>query len=138
MQMTLQQLNPESFRKLTVTASDFHARLSALLESDEVSTIAEELCFLKSCDWLVSESLNYYSEKTLQDFLTTKKGGHSEPSSVQWMSWGTMSNGRCLTAKISESPKIGKGCSLSDILEERTDEKYFLSEKTQAKILTKR
>ncbi|HAA7387703.1 TPA_asm: hypothetical protein GHD27_15420, partial [Listeria monocytogenes] len=41
----------------------------------------------------------------------------------------TMRNGRFLTAKISESHKTENACSLSDILEEQVDEKYFLSQK---------
>ena len=36
-------------------------------------------------------------------------------------------NGKCLTAKILESPKIGNVCLLSDILEEEVSEQYFLS-----------
>jgi hypothetical protein len=44
------------------------------------------------------------------------------------MNWGMTANGKCLTAKISESHRIGKECSLSDILEEQVDQKYFLSE----------
>ena len=68
MQMTLQELNPTSFRKLTATASDFHVRLSALLETGEVLKIQEGLCFLKSCGWLKNESLVYFSQKTLRDY----------------------------------------------------------------------
>jgi hypothetical protein len=37
-------------------------------------------------------------------------------------------NGKCLTARISVSPKTESECSLSDILEEQVDQKYFLSE----------
>lgn len=76
MQVTLQELNPKTFRKLTATASDFHVRLSVLLETEEASKILEELCFLKSCGWLKSESLAYFSPKTLRDFLTTRGGAH--------------------------------------------------------------
>lgn len=74
MQMTLQELSPKSFRKLTATASDFHARLSALLESEEASKIQEELCFLKSCGWLESESLGYFSQKTSEAFSIMRGG----------------------------------------------------------------
>ena len=42
---------------------------------------------------------------------------------------GMTVNGKCLTARISESRRTGKGCSLSDILEDSPDQKYFLSEK---------
>lgn len=128
MQMTLQELNPKSFRRLTATASDFHARLSALLESEEASKIQEELCFLKSCGWLESESLVYFSPKTSEVSSTMRGGKHSESSYPQWMSWGTMSNGRCLTANILGFPRIGKECLSSDILEKQADEKYFLSD----------
>ena len=50
--------------------------------------------------------------------------------------WGMIANGKCLTARISASHRIEKECSLSDILEEQVDPKYFLSEKTQARILS--
>lgn len=76
MQMTLQELSPKSFRKLTATASDFHARLSALLESEEALKIQEELCFLKSCGWLESESLVYFSPKT-SEVSSTMRGGQT-------------------------------------------------------------
>ena len=46
----------------------------------------------------------------------------------RWMNSGMMWNGKCLTAKISEYHKTGNVCSLSDILEENVDEKFFLSE----------
>ena len=48
---------------------------------------------------------------------------------------GTLSNGRCLTRKISACPKTGSACSLSDILETSVDEKYFLSDQQTARIL---
>lgn len=76
MQMTLQELSPKSFRRLTATASDFHARLSALLESEEASKIQEELCFLKSCGWLESESLVYFSPKT-SEVSSAMRGGQT-------------------------------------------------------------
>lgn len=49
--------------------------------------------------------------------------------------WGMMSNGNCLTARILEYHKIENGCSLSDILEEHVDEKYFLSEEQMEKVI---
>ena len=53
--------------------------------------------------------------------------------SVQpFLTWGIFANGRYLTARIMESPRTEKGCSLSDILEENPDDKYFLSD-TQTK-----
>ena len=57
------------------TVSDFHVRLSALVESEEVSQIHEALYSLKSCGSLKSESLKYFSQKMLLDFLTMRGGG---------------------------------------------------------------
>lgn len=63
--------------------------------------------------------------------LLNHEGGKPSGSLYpQWMSWGTMSNGRCLTANILGFPRIGKECSLLDILEKQVDEKYFLSDAT--------
>ena len=59
----------------------------------------------------------------------------SKPSSPRLLNLGMIANGKCLTARISESHRIGKECSLSDILEEQVDPKYFLSEKIQERLL---
>jgi len=56
------------------TVSDFPVRLSALVESEGDSMILEELCSLKSCGLLKSESLKYFSQKMLLDFLTMRGG----------------------------------------------------------------
>ena len=49
----------------------------------------------------------------------------------------TMSNGKCLTARISESPKQGNGCILSDILISDVPEKYYLNQKQMEQLLFK-
>lgn len=46
-----------------------------------------------------------------------------------------MSNGVISTLKTSESLKTGSACSLSDILEENPDEKYFLSQETVNRLM---
>lgn len=51
--------------------------------------------------------------------------------------WGTMSNGRYLTAKISACRNTENACILSDILEEKVDEKYFLSKERCEKFIWK-
>ena len=65
------------------------------------------------------------------------RGGHFAPSSVRFRNWGTMSNGKCLTARISESPKQGNGCILSDILISDVPEKYYLNQKQMEQLLFK-
>lgn len=72
--MTYEQLELPICLNANATVLDFHARLSALLDSAEDSQIQEELYSLKSCGWLKSDSLKYFSVKMLQDFLTTKGG----------------------------------------------------------------
>ena len=72
--MTYEQLELPICLNANATVLDFHARLSALLDSAEDSQIQEELYSLKSCGWLKSDSLKYFSQKMLQDFLTMKGG----------------------------------------------------------------
>ena len=65
------------------------------------------------------------------------KAGRFAPSSVRFLNWGTMSNGKCLTARISESPKQESGCILSDILISDVPEKYYLNQKQMEQLLFK-
>lgn len=116
MQEILQQLSLMTFQKPKYTVSDFRARVSVLLDSEEVLKIQEALYSLRLCDWLKKESLIYYSQKMSKDFSTMTTGEPSERSSEQWMNWGTMSNGRYVTVNIG-FPKTGRECSLSDIIE---------------------
>ena len=65
------------------------------------------------------------------------KAGRFAPSSVRFLNWGIMSNGKCLTARISESPKQESGCILSDILISDVPEKYYLNQKQMEQLLFK-
>ncbi|CXF35756.1 methyl transferase [Streptococcus pneumoniae] len=115
--MTSQQYQMNLFEESevwTLSVEDFRAKLSQLQETDEVLKIHEELCSLK----LLGSQL------------------HSRPLSQPWMNWGTTWNGKCLTARISESPKIGNECSLSDILEENVPEEFFLSAEKISQLVT--
>jgi hypothetical protein len=60
-----------------------------------------------------------------------------ESLSKHWMNFGTMSNGRCLTANITEHRKTEIECSLWDILEPTTkvEKKYYLSDTQAQKLL---
>lgn len=137
MQMTLEMFNPEICQTQTATAEDFLARVSALLESGGGSRIHEELFSLKSCGWRQYKNLNIFSWKTSPDCFPTMEVKLLELSSQLWGNWGIGTSTRCLTAKITESHKTGKGCSLSDIMEDSVDEKYFLSDKATKVLLEK-
>src|SRR5690554_5020487 len=136
LKMTLQLFNQENYQQQTFTLEDFHAKVSALLESEEVSKIHEELFSLNSCGWLEKESLNIYSLRTSKDYFPTMEEKLSEQSSIPYGNVGIMQNGRHLTLKISEYHKTEKECSLSDILEDNPDQKYFLSEEKVQAILS--
>jgi hypothetical protein len=75
--------------------------------------------------------------KTWLASYRTMTGGRSEPASIRWLNWATGGNTRFSTARISASRKIGKECSLSDILEENPHKRYFLSEKMTKRLLEK-
>jgi len=107
------------------------------LANVEVLTILVELCSSSFAALREISNLGFCCLRMSKDYSITKGGKHSELSSARWMSWGMTVNGKCLTANISAFPKIEKGCSLSDILEENPDPKYFLSE-TFKKYLTRR
>ncbi|VRG02307.1 DNA methylase [Streptococcus pneumoniae] len=68
-----------------------------------------------------------YSLKTSRDSSTTTEEIPLRSSSQRWMNWGMMWNGKCLTAKILESPKIGNVCSLQGYQEAEIGDSVNLS-----------
>ena len=78
----------------------------------------------------------YLFLENVKGLLNHDGGVRSRQSSEQWMSWGMVWNGKCLTADTSESHRIERGSSLSDILEESVDEKYFLSQKAIDRLMS--
>lgn len=74
--------------------------------------------------------------KMFPDCCRMTKAGLLRPSSVRWMSWGTMSHGKSLTARISVSPNPESVCILSDILESDVAEKYYLSQTQMQRLLS--
>lgn len=127
---TLELFSQATSQTLNSSAEDFRAQLFQLLESDQDSRqkILEVLSFLKSVGFLEVSESRIYSLKTSKDCSTTTGEEPLLSSSEVLMNWGTTFNGKLLTAKISESRRIGKGYLLSDILEENPDPKYFLSD----------
>ncbi len=97
---------------------------------DEVKEIAERyegLCSLRLLGSHLFSDLDIYSLRTSKDSSIMKTELRSRSLYQPWMDWGTTWNGKCLTAKILECHKTENECSLSDILEDTVDEKYFLS-----------
>ena len=126
---TSQQLTLIPCPTSTVLSADFLAKLFQSLGDAEALTIPEGRSSLTLREYCEQNNLDYSSLKMLKDFSATTTEILSKPSSLRLRSWGMTSNGKCLTARITESPKIASGLSLSDILETHPDPKYFLSEK---------
>lgn len=134
------ETQPDLFQKTSQTstssAEDSLAKLSLSLGKEADLKILAELCSTKSLGSLGLKDLNYCSWKMSKDFSHTIKGEPLDLSSQPFLTWGIFSNGRYLTARITECRKTGKGCSLSDILEDSVDERYFLSEEQTKKIMS--
>lgn len=122
----------------TLTASSVASLVKHLVsqENDGASRIPEVRSFLTSHGFLGKNNHAILSLRTSKGFYLTTKETHSAPSLPRLMNWGTTVNGKCLTAKTSAYHKTEKGSTLSDILEEHPDPKYFLSQEMTEKILS--
>lgn len=128
-----QQLFPTS----TSLLADSLAKRFQSLESELALRTPEELSSMMSLELSKKSTPNLcYLKMSKDSFLTTVEE-LSKPSSPRLQNWGMLSNGKCLTQRISESHRIGKECSLSDILEDSVDDKYFLSEKQKNLIFSR-
>ena len=117
------------YQTTTCLSGDFLVRhfLSQVREKDLPTP--EELCSSRYAELRKPNGLSYYSLRTSKGYSITKGGKLSEPSSPRLMNWGMMRNGKCLTLKTSVCRRTGNECSLSDILEDKVEDKYFLSDK---------
>jgi len=122
---TSQKSTKKNYQTLTSWWADFPANLFLSQGTGEALMIQEGRCSLNSLGLLKKNSHAFLCLRTLKGYYLTTKGEHLLPSSPRLMSWGMTVNGRCLTAKITESPKTGSECSLSDILEEHVDPQVF-------------
>ena len=113
----------------------FTCKICGELDSYEYDELLHELSGQASDGW--GEGFEQHEIHTSEgDIYRMTKAGHLRRSSLRWMSWGTMSHGKCLTARISASPKLEKECSLSDFLEPSAPEEYCLSQKQIQKLLS--
>ena len=113
----------------TSSLEDSPAKHLVLLESGGDLTTPEELYSLTSQGFSKKNNQETSYWKMSKDCYLMTEEELSKPLSPRLLNWGIVWNGKCLTQRISESHRIGKECSLSDILEEQVDQKYFLSEK---------
>ena len=80
-------------------------------------------------------SLNGLSMRMLRECYQATEDLTSLPFCLKWTNWGTIANGLLSTASITEYPRTGKECTLSDILEPKVSVKYFLSAEQMEKIV---
>ena len=130
-----EQSTQTTCRNLTFCVEDSLVRHFHMLANDRDLPMQEVLCSLKFPDWLRLDDRRICSLKMFPVCYRMTKAGHLQPSSPRWMTWGIMSNGLCLTARILESRNPDAGCSLSAILIPDAPEKYFLSSVQIEKLL---
>ena len=125
------------YQTLICSVEVFLAKHSQSLENAEDLKTLEVLCFLKLREFLKLKDLKLYSLKMSKAYSITTKGRLLESSFKRWMNWGMKFNGWYLTANFSEFPRTERGYSLSEILEENPDQKYYLSDAMTRRLLEK-
>ena len=125
---TQEKLNQANSQTSTSSLQDSLAKLLVMRENGSDFKTQEARYFMKLLGLRNKKDLTTYSLKMLEDYYSTRKEKPSHKSSVRLMNWGTIVNGKLSTANISFH-KAGIEYSLSDILEDQVEEKYFLSDK---------
>ena len=140
---TPERSTPGKFPTMTCSREDSLVKRSASRESGKASGTPGERSSLKYVVSLTIRGRPISFLRTLRDSFLRPTPTKEDPpfpdqadgsftkSWSRWGSWGTISNGRCSTAEVSASPKTESESTLSDILENSPDPKYFLSEKRQ-------
>ena len=135
--MMQQKLIQRTSRTLISFVRDFPVRRFLSPAEDAALKMPEVRSSLKLSECLEKSDLNIFYLKMFPVCLTMTKGGLLRKSSLRYQTWGMVSNGRCLTARISVFPKPGKECTLSDILTKDVPEKYYLSQSATLRLLNK-
>ncbi len=116
----------------------FPVRTPPCQESVQGYTAHELDCFLSlfgSCGKEVRINPDGLSLKMLRDCFQWAEQGILPKFSVSWPHWGMVLNMRFSTPGHLESLNIGRGSTLSEILQPEVPEKYYLSEQQTQKLL---
>ena len=132
--MTSKKLKGSSCQKQIFGHLAAHVKTSALQENKKALLKAEEApCSLRLSDALKNELggrrryLPYLSWRMLKLSYPAMEDGILQGCLLKWTKSGTMLNGQFSTLPMS-SLKTEKEFILSDILEEKVPDKYFLSD----------
>ena len=137
-QAMFEQLTLPIFQEPTAGLSEHHAKIFQSQAGEQDLTEKEAaLCekFLES--WKKQKkqiSPNGLYMKTLKECCLLAEDSTSCQSSLKWTDLGTMQNGR-LSIQDGMFRKIGSAYTLSDIIEEDADPRYFLSREMAEKIV---
>ena len=140
-QLTLEALLAEPFPEQTAGASDSPVRTSAWRESSEASQANEAVFFSRLCDSLKAHGGGVdpdgFSSRMLKICLLFQQDLISQGFFASWKSWGTLSNGECLTRKILESPKTENACTLLAFMEPDSPEIQWLSPEIGERLMSR-
>ena len=131
------KINPESLPAIDLICGGFPCQSFSIAGERRGFEDVRGTLFFEIARIASAKRLKYLFLKMFPDFLTITKAGHLKQSSLHWMSWGMMSCGKCVTAKISEFRSQERECILSDIIERNVEAKYYLSLKQIQKLLYK-
>lgn len=132
---TLPKSNQPTYPILSFLSGESLAKLSALLEKEQDLTTPEAHSSLTSLGFSKTKDPDIWYSKTSRVYLVMTVAKLSRRYLGFSPTWGMTLNGKYLTAKTSEFPKTESASSLSDILEENVEEKYFLSQVSAENIL---
>lgn len=138
MQMTLDGFTPMIYQELTYGVQGSRAKTSVSQGKEKDSPENAQACFSQLQDLFETskkkiDPVTYYL-KTLKAYLVLIGDGILPGFKLNWTKLGMMRSGKLSTLPIT-SHKTGKEFSLSDILEEEVEQKYFLSKDQAQKII---
>lgn len=139
LQMTIFGISESEWEASTSSASEVHAKtcqwLDDVLDLLRTGNELEADYFLRQCGSHGYSDPTIFSWKTWLDSYQATKGKTSRSLLPSFTKSGwSLSNGTCLMLKTLESRKTAS-VSLSSVLEEEVDEKYFLSDRQTEKPL---
>lgn len=128
------QLIPTNSQTSTFLWEDSRVKLSALLENEKDLRTLGVLFFMRLRESLKASDLGIWSLKTSKGFSITSRGELLPQSFDRYGNLVMSINADWLIVGTSEYHKTGRESSLSQVLEDNVDPKYFLSPKMQARL----
>ena len=139
-QMMFAGLSQTTYQKPIVGVSDFPAKTSVSQDTNTDLKEIAQVCFSELQTLLNSSKKKIdptrYSLKMFAIYFLLIEDSTSQDFSLSWTRSGTMRSGKLSTQSTMASHKTESEYSLSDIVEDDVDEKYFLSREQAEKIMS--